>query len=77
MIDPTREIPAIRNAIRAGLSSRSFEQRRLGFDPHDIDAEIAADNARADASELIFDSDPRRVTIQGRMQDGYRPDTED
>lgn len=77
MIDPTREIPAIRNAIRAGLSSRSFEQRRLGFDPHDIDAEIAADNARADASELIFDSDPRRVTIQGRMQDGFRPDTED
>jgi len=59
MIDPTKEIPAARDAIRAGLASRSGELRRLGFDPEKVDAEIAEDNARADALKLKFDSDGR------------------
>jgi capsid protein len=68
MIDPTKEIPASRAAIRAGLSSRSYEQRRLGFDPDDLDAEIAGDNARADRLGLIFDSDPRVMSQSGVVQ---------
>jgi len=59
MIDPTKEIPAARDAIRAGLASRSGELRRLGYDPEQVDAEIAEDNARSDALDLKFDSDGR------------------
>ena len=65
MINPREEVTASRDAIRTGLSSRSNEQRKLGFDPMDLDAEIAADNARADTLGLIFDSDPRKVTSAG------------
>ncbi|WP_274626566.1 phage portal protein [Arvimicrobium flavum] len=68
MIDPTKEIPAARNAIRSGLSSRAYEQRRLGFDPDVLDAEIAASNKRADDLGLILDSDPRKVSLAGTMQ---------
>jgi len=32
----------------------------FGYDAEDIDREIAADNARADALGLVFDSDPRQ-----------------
>ena len=46
-------------AIRAGLMSRSEAISGNGYDAEDIDREIAADNARADALGLVFDSDPR------------------
>jgi lambda family phage portal protein len=65
MINPAQEVPATIKAIRGGLTSRSEEQRNRGFDPADLDAEIAADNARADDNGLIFDSDPRKVTNAG------------
>lgn len=61
MIDPTKEIPAARDAIRAGLSSRSEELRRMGYDPEKVDAEIAEDNDRADRLKLGFDSDGRHA----------------
>lgn len=77
MINPAEEITAARDAIRAGLSSRSNEQRRLGFDPADLDAEITADNARADDLELIFDSDPRKVTTRGVAQKDADPNAPD
>jgi lambda family phage portal protein len=65
MVSPAQEVPAIVSAIRAGLTSRSEEQRKLGFDPADLDAEIAADNARADELKITFDSDPRKTTQNG------------
>jgi lambda family phage portal protein len=65
MINPKEEVGAARDAIRAGLSSRSEEQRKLGYDPEDLDAENAADNIRADDNGLIFDSDPRYRTAAG------------
>ena len=46
-------------AIRGGLLSRSEAISSFGYDAEDIDREIAADNARADALGLRFDSDPR------------------
>lgn len=69
MISPDREVPAIKNAIRAGLTSRSEEQRKLGFDPSDLEKEIAGDNERADELGLIFDSDPRRTGAAGSQVD--------
>ena len=59
MIEPSKEIPAARDAIRSGLSSRSEELRKRGLDPEAIDAENAADNDRADGLKLKFDSDGR------------------
>lgn len=68
MISPRDEIPAIRNAIRAGLTSRSEEMRKLGFDPVDLEDEIAGDNARADSKGLVFDSDARKTSGAGQQQ---------
>ena len=59
-------------AIRAGLMSRSEAISAFGYDAEEIDREIAADNARADALGLVLDSDPRRVARTGAAQ----PDAE-
>lgn len=58
-VDPKKEFDAMLTAIRAGLLSRSEAISAFGYDAEDIDREIAADNARADALGLKFDSDPR------------------
>lgn len=60
MLSPKDEIPAKRDAIRAGLTSRQEEIRKLGYDPEQVDAEQAEDNDRADAAGLAHDSDGRR-----------------
>ena len=60
MLSPKDEIPAKRDAIRAGLASRQEEIRKLGYDPEQVDAEQAEDNARADKAGLAHDSDGRR-----------------
>lgn len=62
MFDPNKESAASRDAILAGLSSRTTEVRRLGFDPDELDDEIAADNDRADRLGLRFSSDSRYAT---------------
>jgi lambda family phage portal protein len=58
-VDPKKEFDAMLTAIRAGLMSRSEAISAFGYDAEDIDREIAADNQRADALGLVFDSDPR------------------
>jgi lambda family phage portal protein len=58
-VDPLKEADAMKAAIRSGLMSRSEAISANGYDAEDVDREIAADNARADALGLIFDSDPR------------------
>lgn len=58
-VDPLKENAAMVAAIRAGLMSRSEAISANGYDAADLDCEIAADNARADALGLRFDSDPR------------------
>lgn len=58
-VDPKKELDAMLTAIRAGLLSRSEAISSFGYDAEDVDREIAADNARADALGLVFESDPR------------------
>ncbi len=58
-VDPQKEFNAMLTAIRAGLLSRSEAVSSFGYDAEDVDREIAADNRRADALGLVFDSDPR------------------
>jgi lambda family phage portal protein len=72
MIDPTKEIPAARDAVRAGFSSRSEEVRKLGYDPETVEQEIAAENARADGLAQKFDSDgryPATMPLGGQIRD--------
>jgi lambda family phage portal protein len=60
MINPVDEIKAAQDAIRAGLTSRREEIRKLGRDPEEVYREIARDNAETDRLGLVLDSDPRR-----------------
>jgi capsid protein len=55
-------------AVRNGFKSRSEVVSELGYDAEEIDAEIAADNERADSLGLILDSDPRKVAKTGAAQ---------
>jgi lambda family phage portal protein len=59
MVDPIREIPAIKDAIRSGLMTQSEAIREQGYDPEQLLTEMAADNARLDELHITLDSDPR------------------
>jgi lambda family phage portal protein len=65
MINPSDEVKASRDAIRAGGKTLSQWARERGEDPDTFLAELASDFARLDALGLILDSDPRRVTAVG------------
>ncbi len=54
--------------IRAGLRSRTSVVEAMGRDPDEVDAEIAVDQARADRLGLVLDSDPRKTTLSGSVQ---------
>ena len=75
MIEPSKEIPAARDAIRSGLSSLPEELRSLGFDPDVIFGEIEETNKIIDAKKLGLDSDGRRplafkLPIEAPANDG-------
>jgi lambda family phage portal protein len=61
LIDPNREITALRDKVKAGFASRSSVIRELGYDPERVMEEIAADNASADVIGAAFDSDGRNT----------------
>ena len=67
-VDPEKEFKAIIAAIRAGLMSRSEAVSMYGYDAQQIDREVAGDNARVDQLELVYDTDPRKVSIGGQAQ---------
>jgi lambda family phage portal protein len=73
MLDPSVETADNVANVRAGFTSRSEVVAKRGWRVDDIDAEIAADNARADRLGLVLDSDPRRVTAQGQTQQTPKP----
>jgi capsid protein len=66
MLDRRAEVLSDILRVRAGFASRSEVIGRAGWRAEDVDAEIAADNARADGLGLVFDSDARRRTQQGQ-----------
>ncbi len=68
LVDPTREIPALANKVRAGFASRSGVVRELGFDPEQLLEEQIQDAADADRAKLIFDTDPRHTSGAGQAQ---------
>lgn len=65
LVDPSKEIAALRDKVKAGFASRQGVIRELGFDPEDLLAEQVEDRDKADAARLVFDSDAR-VTMPGQ-----------
>jgi lambda family phage portal protein len=65
MIDPTKEVPANRDAVRSGQLTLSELIRQNGHDPDEHFTEYASDMARIEQLGLTLDSDPRRVDRNG------------
>jgi lambda family phage portal protein len=68
MVEPDKEGLAYQRNIRSGLTTLSEAIRERGYDPDELLAEFAADNAKLDALGIVLDSDPRRMTQGGQMQ---------
>ena len=62
VVDPAREIPALRDAVRAGFMSLPQAIRAQGFDPLVLATEHAAYLATLDGLGIAFDSDGRHPT---------------
>ena len=56
---PVQDMQAQKMAVRSGFKSRSEVVSEQGYDSEQIDAEISADNRRADGLDLKYDSDSR------------------
>jgi lambda family phage portal protein len=76
MLDQRAEVLADIQRVRAGFCSRSEIVAQSGWRVEDVDAEIAADNARADRLGNVYDSDPRRTTLQGQEQPTAAPEAQ-
>lgn len=61
IVDPTREIPAMADMVRAGFSSRAEQVRRLGYDPERVNAEIIEERQADQQAGVVFDSDAGAV----------------
>lgn len=75
-VNPKQDAETDQLEVRSGFASRSQMIAKRGYDPREIEEEIANDNAEADRLGLILDSDPRKVTRQGMSQErasGDRP----
>lgn len=77
MIDPTKEVPAIRDSIRSGLTSLSDEIMAQGRDPEEHLSQIERDNAQLDRLGIVLDSDPRMTGRTGNLQDTVELDNEE
>ena len=69
-VDPLKDIKAQIMAVRAGFKSRAEVVSEQGYDSEEIDREIAADNERADALGLAYDSDPRKEADEASAASG-------
>lgn len=69
LIDPVKEVAAKVTAIRAGISTLSDAITESGKDPEEHFEQIKKDNQILDKHGIVLDSDPRRVSGNGRFQD--------
>lgn len=79
-LHPVQDVDARIKEIRAGLKTRSAAILEKGDDPWAVEAEMAADNARADTLGLILDSDLRTIGQGVRItasDPAATPETED
>ena len=67
-VNPLQDAQADLLEVRAGFSSLPRQIARRGGDPETLIEEWAKFAAKTDAADLVFDSDPRRVTSAGLAQ---------
>lgn len=67
-IHPVQDVQSKEFEVRAGFRSRAEVVSSDGYDVEQVDAEIAADNRRADELGLVHDTDPRKVSRAGLTQ---------
>lgn len=77
MIDPSKEVKPLRDAIRSGITTLPAVHREYGEHTARILAEIASTNAQIDELGLVLDSDPRKVSSAGLIQQGAADDEPD
>lgn len=68
MINPTEEIAAARDAVRAGIDTPYDMVRKAGKDPEAHFAEMQKALALIDSLGIVLDCDPRRVSRAGLTQ---------
>ena len=68
MVDPTKEVPALRDAVRGGFTTLSDAIRQGGRDPDEHFKEYKADIERLDKLGIILDTDPRKTQKSGAAQ---------
>jgi lambda family phage portal protein len=69
MVDPTREIPAMMNAVRAGFMSLPEAIRKQGYDPEILAREHAQYMQLLDSLGVRFDSDARHAPNSSPPED--------
>ncbi len=67
-VDPLKDGAAAQLAVRCGFTTRSAVVAEQGYDAENVDQQNSADNIRADALGLIYDSDPRKTQKTGTAQ---------
>lgn len=67
-VNPLQDVMTEKEMVRCGFKSRTAVIHELGYDPEQVDAEIAADNERADSLGIVTDSDPRQTADSGVAQ---------
>lgn len=70
MIDPTKEIPATIEKIRAGLSNLPEEIAALGKDPDQTIENWAKSQEQQEKLGLILNSNPKYTSDSGKLQEG-------
>lgn len=59
MVDPTKEVPALKDSVRSGFTTLSEAIRQSGKDPDQHFEELKRDNETLDKLNLTLDSDAR------------------
>jgi lambda family phage portal protein len=72
-IDPERDVAAEKDAIKAGLKSRTQAVAERGYDREDLDDEIAEERAEAADRDLIFDTDAGNDVAPMSAPQGRKP----
>lgn len=76
-VNPQEEEAAAQAAIRGGTESRANVAAEKGYDVDELDRQQRRDLDRADQLDLVYDTDPRKVSRAGNSNQTQPPQEED
>ncbi|MFP4560991.1 MAG: phage portal protein [Thiohalorhabdus sp.] len=74
LVDPGREIPMFRDAVRSTLISLPDAHRQLGQNSDEVLDEVESSNRGLDRRRIVSDADPRKTSRAGGVQAELPPD---